>query len=77
MELPIRFPTEQQVIDDEVARFRALSPAGRRSSIRGLLAAGQRMMRLSPRAEYLRRYTADQEEAARRAFREFVAAHGT
>ena len=27
MELPIRFPTEQQVIDDEVARFRALSPA--------------------------------------------------
>jgi len=76
MELPIKFPTEKEVIDDEVARFRALSPAARRASIRGLLDVGYRMMRMSPRAAYMRQYTADQEEIAQRAFREFVAKHG-
>jgi hypothetical protein len=75
MELPIQFPDEQTVIDDEVARFRALSPAARRASIYGLLTAGQRMLRLSPRGHFLRNYTLEQEEVARKAFLEFVATH--
>ena len=40
MDLPIKFPSETEVILEDVARFRALSPAERIRTIRGLLADG-------------------------------------
>jgi len=76
MELPIKFPSDASVIAEEVAHFRALSPEERMRSIRGLLSAGALMMAQSPRAEFLREYTRQQEELARNAFKEFVARHG-
>jgi hypothetical protein len=60
MNLPIKFPSDADVIIEEVARFRALSPENR-------------MMRRSPRAAFLRDYTLEQESRARQALKEFVA----
>jgi hypothetical protein len=67
MNLPIRFPSDAEVITEEVARFRALSAEDRLRSIRGLLAAGALIMRQSSKAAFLREYTLDQEDRARQA----------
>jgi hypothetical protein len=75
MNLPIKFPSDADVIAEEAARFRALSPEDRMQSIRGMLAAGAHMMRLSPRAAFLREHTLQQEDRARQAVREFLSRH--
>jgi len=75
MKLPIRFPSDADVITEETARFRALSPEDRLRSIRALLAAGALMMQRSPKAAFLREYTLEQENRARQAVREFLARH--
>ena len=75
MNVPIQFPTDEQVVLEEVARFRALSPEGRMRCIRGLLAAGALMMRQSPKAAFLREYTLEQENLWRQAVKEFIARH--
>jgi hypothetical protein len=75
MNLPIQFPADADVIAEEAARFRALSPEQRLQSIRGLIAAGALMMRLSDKRAFLVEYTQQQEELARQAIREFCARH--
>ncbi len=75
MNLPIKFPSDAEVIAEETARFRALSPEDRLRAFRGLLAAGALMLRQSPKAAFLRDYTRDQEERARQAVKEFLARH--
>jgi hypothetical protein len=75
VELPIKFPSDADVITEEVRRFRALSPEQRVQSIRGMIAAGAMMMRLSPKAAFLREYTLDQENRARQLVREFLTRH--
>jgi hypothetical protein len=75
MDLPIKFPNDADVIAEEAARFRALSPAERMRSIRSLLAAGALMMRQSPKAAFLREYTRQQEELAQKNIKEFIARH--
>jgi hypothetical protein len=76
MELPIKFPSDADVIAEEAARFRALSPENRMQVIRGLLTAGALMMRRSPKAEFLRQYTLEQERLAQQAIKDFIARHG-
>lgn len=75
MELPIQFPNDADVIAEEAARFRALSPEERMRVIADLLNAGEQLMKLSPKAEFLRQYTQKQEELAQQAFKEFIARH--
>jgi hypothetical protein len=75
MNLPVNFPSDAEVIADEAARFRALSPDARLRSIRGLLAAGALMMRRSPKAAFLRDLTLAEEHRARKAVQEFIARH--
>jgi len=75
MNLPIKFPSDAEVIAAEAARFRALSAEKRIRSIHGLFAAGALMMRRSPRAAFLREYTLEQENRARQAVKEFLARH--
>lgn len=75
MNLPIRFPSDAEVITEEVARFRALSAEDRLRSIRGLLAASALMMRQSPKAKFLRDYNLEQENHARQAVRDFLKRH--
>jgi hypothetical protein len=75
MDLPIKFPSDGDVIREEVGRFRALSPEERIAYIRGMIAAGVLMMRSSPRAEFLRQYKIDQENLTRQAIKDFIARH--
>jgi len=75
MNLPIKFPSDAEVIREEAARFRTLSPEDRMRSIRGMLAAGALIMRQSPKAAFLREYTLEQENRARQVVKEFIARH--
>jgi len=75
MDLPIKFPSDADVIAEETARFRALSPEERMRSICNLLEAGALMMRQSPKAAFLQEYTRQQEELAQRNIKEFIARH--
>lgn len=75
MNLPIQFPDEGDVIADEVARFRALSPEQRAEFIRGLINTGETLIRASGKAAFIRQYADEQREEARRAIREFIARH--
>jgi hypothetical protein len=54
MDLPFKFPSETEVILEDVARFRALSPRERIRAIQGLLADGAYLMSISPKAEWAR-----------------------
>jgi hypothetical protein len=75
MELPINFPSDAEVILEEVDRFRALNPAQRIQAIRSLISAGALVLRQSPKAALLREYTLEQEKLARQAVKELVARH--
>ena len=75
MDLPIKFPSETEVILADVARFRALSPAERIRRIRGLLASGRYVMKMSPKADWAEPYIEEQERLVQRDIREFIARH--
>ena len=75
MDLPVKFPSETEVILADVARFRALSPRDRIRSIRGLLAAGAHLMSISPKAAWARQYAEEQKLLERRNIRDFIARH--
>jgi len=76
VDLPIKFPSETEVILEEVARFRALTPAERSRSLHGLLSAGALILRNSPQAAWAKQYAEEQEALAQQAIREFIARHG-
>jgi hypothetical protein len=75
MNLPIKFPSDAEVIIEDVARFRALSPEERLRSIRDMHATGVLMMRQSPKAAFMREYAEKQKNLARLAIKEFIARH--
>jgi hypothetical protein len=75
IDLPIRFPSDSDVIAEEAARFRALSPEARMRSIRNLLEAGAWMMRQSPKAAFLEENTRQNEKLAQRNIKELIARH--
>jgi hypothetical protein len=77
MDLPVKFPSEAEVILEDVARFRALSPGERIRRIRGLLADGAFLMSISPKADWARQYTEEQELLAQRNIQEFIARHAS
>jgi hypothetical protein len=73
--LPIQFPDDADVIAEEAARFRALTPVARIRSIRGIIDAGAIMIRNSPKAAFLREYSTEQEIESRISVQEFIARH--
>lgn len=75
MELPIRFPSEADVIRADAARFRALTPQQRVQKLRGMLLTGARLKRLSLKADFMSQYIQEQETLARLAVREFLSRH--
>jgi hypothetical protein len=75
MDLPVKFPSETEVILQDVASFRALSPTERIETIRGMLATGAHMMRISPKAAWASEYAEEQKLLERRNIREFIARH--
>jgi hypothetical protein len=76
MDLPVKFPSDTEVILADVARFRALSPAERIRAIRGMLTTGAHLMKISPKAAWARQYSEEQKLLARRNILEFIARHG-
>jgi hypothetical protein len=76
MDLPVRFPSETEVILEDVARFRALSPADRIRAIRGMLADGVHVIRKSPNPSWAWQYAEEQERLAQRNIQDFIARHG-
>jgi hypothetical protein len=76
MDLPIKFPSETEVILEDVARFRALGPEEQVRSLRDFLRSGAVIMRRSPKAAWARQYAEEQEILAQRIVREFIARHG-
>jgi len=75
MDLPVKFPSETEVILDDVARFRALTPNERIGRIRAMLADGAFLLSKSPKAAWAKRYFDEQELLAQRNIREFIARH--
>ena len=76
MDIGVKFPSETEVILEDVESFRALTPLEQVETIRGLLADGARLMRISPKADWAKQYTLEQELLAQRKIREFIARHG-
>ena len=75
MDLPIKFPSETEVILEDVARFRALSPTERIRAIQGLLAGGRSLMTKSPKAAWAEQYAEEQKHLERRNILEFIVRH--
>ena len=75
MQIPIKFPSDADVIAEEAARFRALSPRDRLNHIRGMLTTGWMMMQHSPKADFMRQHTLEQEELGKQRVKEFIARH--
>ena len=69
MDLPVKFPSETEVILEDVARFRALSPRDRIRAIENLLADGAYLMSISPKADWARQYAEEQKHLAQRNIR--------
>jgi hypothetical protein len=76
MDIPVKFPSETEKILEDVARFRALSPAERIRAIRSMLADGEFLISKSPNAEWARHHAEDQELLAQRNILDFIARHG-
>ena len=64
MDWPLRFPSDADLIAEEAARFRVLSPEDQVRAIRDMLYVGGMLMRQSPHAEFLRAYSEEQENLA-------------
>jgi hypothetical protein len=76
MDLPVKFPSETEVILEDVARFRTLSPGERIRSFRSFLKSAALIARKSPKAAWARQYAEEQETLAQKNIREFLARHG-
>ncbi len=76
MNLPIRFPSDVNVITDEVARFRALSDEDRVRTLGELFRAYHFLAERSSRPEAVARLAREDEERSRAAVEEFVRRHG-
>ena len=76
MKLPIKFPSDLEVISEETARFRALSPEDRVLSLGEMFEVYHFLAAGSPRREALARFACADEERGRKAVEEFTARHG-
>ncbi len=76
MNLPIKFPDPADVIADEAARFRALSPEAQVRALGESVRLYQFLRAASGRATQLDADAARTEELGRVSVQEFVARHG-
>ncbi len=73
---PIRFPSETEVIDEEVARFRALSPEARVQALGEMYALYQFFARDPAHSERIARVEAELRDLERKSVAEFIRRHG-
>ena len=77
MDLPVKFPSETEVILEDVARFRALTASERIRVIQGFLAGGAFLSSISPKAAWAKQYSDEQKLLERRYIREFISRHAS
>ena len=75
MNLPIRFPKDEDVIADEVARFRALTPEERVRTLGEMVRMYHFLADHAARPEAVTRIATAEEVCGRAAIEEFVARH--
>lgn len=76
MNLPVHFPPDADVLAEEVARFRALSPDERLRELGEMARVYQFLAAQAPRPEAVARLAQEDEARGRKAVEEFVARHG-
>jgi hypothetical protein len=75
MNLPIKFPKDEDVIAEEVRRFRALSPEGQVRELDEMFDVYHFLRTASGRPEVIDRMAADDERSEREAILEFAHRH--
>jgi hypothetical protein len=75
MNLPIKFPSDAELIAEEAARFRALTPEQRIEEIREMCRLHEFLLKNSARPEEVVRLLHEEKESERKAIREFIARH--
>jgi hypothetical protein len=75
MDLPIKFPTVEDVVLDDVRRFRALSREEKIAAIRELLELGAFLKQQSSNPEGMQRAALHHANQKREAVKEFLARH--
>jgi hypothetical protein len=73
--LPIRFPIDADVIYEDAARFRALSPEERVRVLGSCFQDYQSLRMLSGRAEQIDRFAEEEQQLEWKAILEFAARH--
>jgi hypothetical protein len=76
MNLPIKFPTDSEVIAEETARFRSLSPENRVHTLGEMFNLYYFLATESGRSAELARLADFDEGCGRQAITEFVSRHG-
>ena len=76
MNVPINFPADADVIAEEVARFRALSPDEQVRELGEMARVYQFLATTSPRPEAVARRAREDEDRGRSAVGDFAARHG-
>jgi hypothetical protein len=75
MKLPIKFPNDAEVIAQDAARFRALSPEEQVEELGEMFIVYKFLEETSDNPEALARLAEEEEESERKALNEFVARH--
>lgn len=76
MYLPIRFPSDTEVITEAVAQFRALSDEEKVRTLGELFWVYYSLAERSAKPEAIARFAREEEERSRASIEEFVNRHG-
>jgi hypothetical protein len=76
MNIPIKFPNDGEVIAEEAARFRALSPERRVRALGEMFRLYRFLASNAAQPEAVARFAQEEEQRGRKAVEEFIARHG-
>ncbi len=74
--MPLKFPSNTEVIEQDVRRFRQLPPRQQGLTILDLIASGTQLLQHSPHRAAILEQTRRQEEAWQRAHQKLFHEHG-
>jgi hypothetical protein len=75
MKLPIKFPSDAEVIAEDAARFRALSPEEQVQELGEMFELYEFLKKASGRSDEIDRLAEEEKERERKAIKEFIARH--
>jgi len=74
--VPIKFPSNAEVIVEETVRFRALSPERRVQALGEMFRLYRFLASNAAQPKVVARFAQEEEERSRKAIEEFIARHG-